>query len=256
MSGANIEIDAATLAAGLGHNNPPSALDRALDAIADLRDFANDHPVVIDHEQAKAANLQVSRGKAELKDLDAERRSKVDPLNAKVKTINADFKAVSEPLETTVEAIDALMKRFLREEEGRRQREAEEARRAAAEAERIAREAEAREREAIENAAAGDLDADRVGTTLEADAAFSRFEEANRVAARAERDTKVRVGGGLGRAASLRTVEELVITDASAAIAAMAGDIDLEDAIRTAARRFRKEWGELPPGISSQKVRA
>lgn len=242
--------------ATIGHNNPPSALALAVEAITDLRIFANDHPAITDHDGAKAANLQISRGKLILKDLDAERRSRVDPLNVEVKAINAEVKTVSDPLEKTVAAIEAPLKAFLRAEEERRLREAEEVRRAAAEAERIAREAEAREREAIENAAAGDLDADRIGATLEADAAFSRFEHANRAAARADRDTKVRVGGGLGRAASLRTVEELVITDAAAAIAAMSGDVDLEDAIRTAARRFRKEWGELPPGISSQKVRA
>jgi hypothetical protein len=241
--------------AAIGHNNPPSALARAAQAITDLRSFANDHPGVTDHEQAKAANLQISRGKAALKELDAERRSKVDPLNAEVKTINGEFKAVSEPLEKTVEAIEAPLKTFIRAEEERRRREAEEARRRAEEAERIAREAEAREREAIENAAAGDLDADRVGATLEADAAFSRFEQANRAAARSDRDTKVKVGGGLGRAASLRTVEELVITDAAAAVTAMTGDVDLASAVITAARRFRKDWGELPPGISSQKVR-
>lgn len=242
--------------ATIGHNNPPSALERARDAAAELRGFANDHPVVTDHEQAKAATLQIDRGKAALKELDAERRSKVDPLNAEVKAINAEFKTASEPLEKTVEVITDARRKYLLEEEARREREAAEARRIAAEAERLAREAEAREREAIENAAAGDLDADRIGATLEADAAFSRFEQARRAAARADRDTNVRVGGGLGRAASLRTGEELVLTDAAAAVTAMAGDIDLEDAIRTAARRFRKEWGELPPGISSQKVRA
>ena len=241
--------------ATIGHNNPPSALARAAEAITDLRSFANDHPVVTDHDQAKAANLQISRGKAALKELDAERRSKVDPLNAQVKEINGEFKAVSEPLEKTVDAIEVPLKRFIRDEEDRKRREAEEARRLAEEAERIARDAEAREREAIENAAAGDLDADLVGSTLEADAAFSRFEHANRAAVRADRDTKVRVGGGLGRAASLRTVEELVITDAAAAVTAMTGDADLAGAIITAARSFRKEWGELPPGISSQKVR-
>ena len=241
--------------AAIGHNNPPSALDRAAETITDLRSFANDHPAITDYDTAKAANLQISRGKAVLKDLDAERRSKVDPLNAEVKTINGESKTVADPLEKTVAAIEAALKAFLRAEEERRGREAEEARRTAAEAERIAREAEAREREAIESAAAGDLDADRIGATLEADAAFSRFERATRDAVRADRDTKVRVGGGLGRAASLRTVEELIITDAAAAVAAMAGDADLEDAIRTAARRFRKEWGELPPGVSSQKVR-
>lgn len=242
--------------ATMGHNNPPSALARAADTITDLHSFAKDHPAIIDHDGAKAANLQISRGKAALKELDAERRSRVDPLNAEVKAINAEVKTVSDPLEKTVTAIEAPLKAFLREEEERRLREAEEARRAAAEAERIAREAEARERESIENAAAGDLDADRIGATLEADAAFSLFEQANRAAARADRDTKVRVGGGLGRAASLRTGEELVITDAGAAVAAMAGDVDLEDAIRTAARRFRREWRELPPGIIANKVRA
>lgn len=238
-----------------GHNNPPSALDLARTAIDDLRAFANDNPVVTTHDQAKAANLQISRGKASLKELDAERRSKVDPLNAEVKTINGVFKEVSDPLDKTVAAIEAPLKAFLRAEEDRRIREAEEARRKAAEAERAAREAEAREREALENAAGGDLDADRVGATLEADAAFSRFEQANREAARAVRDTKVKVGGGLGRAASLRTAEELVITDVAAAVSAMAGDLDLEEAIRTAARRFRKEWGELPPGVTANKVR-
>lgn len=241
--------------AKIGHNAPPSALDTAKDTLADLTRYGDETPVCADHEKASEIKLMIDRGKAAMKEADGERDSKVRPLNEQVKATNAEYKAVSAPLETVVKALESRVRDFLRREEEKRIREAEEARRAAAEAERIAREAEAKEREAIENAAAGDIDAGAVSATLEADVAFAEYEKASRFAVVAERDQKVKVGGGFGRAMSLRTVEELAITDASAAVVAMRGDEELDEAIKTAARRHRKSWGELPPGVIANKVR-
>jgi len=241
--------------AKIGGNNPPSALDTARDTLSDLVKYGDETPVCQTHEKAGEIKLMVDRGKLALKEADAERDGKVRPLNESVKATNAEYKTVSAPLETAVKALEGKIKDFLRREEDERRRKAEEARRAAEEAERLAREAEAREREAAENAAAGDIDAAPITATLEADAAFSEYEKASRIAAIAERDAKVKVAGGFGKAMSLRTVERLVITDISAAAKAMADDADLLGAIETAARRYRKTWGDLPAGIEARQER-
>jgi hypothetical protein len=239
----------------IGHNNPPSQIDAAKSTLADLILFAKENPAVTGEENARAANLQVSRGKLVLKDLDGERDARVRPLNQVVKEINAEYKAASGPLATAVEAIEKTLKDYLREEERKRAKEAEEKRRAAEEARLAAIRAEEKEREALADAAVGDLDASRVEATIEADAAFSRFERAQRDADRADRDKVARAGGGFGRAASLRTVERLDIVDIATAAVALASDAEFLDAIRSAARRFRKDWGSLPAGVVSVQER-
>lgn len=83
--------------------------------------------------------------KTKIKEIETERRRRVDPLNATVKIINADFKAITDQLEMVLKVIEAPMLNFKREEE-RIRREAEEA--ARKERERI--ELEARERAAEE----------------------------------------------------------------------------------------------------------
>jgi hypothetical protein len=225
---------------------PKTAIELAAEAVADLAAWANDNPTVSNAEQAKAAELQVKRGTEALRVLEAERDGKVSPLNEKVKLINGAYKAAKAPLDIAVETIDGPRKAWLRAEEDRRIKAAEAARAAKAEAERIAREAEARERAAIEDAAAGVAEANVVDMTVHADQSFNDFERASRFAARAERDSKVK---------GLRTTEVLEVKNIAAASAAMADDLDLIEAIKTAARRYRKTWGDLPPGVISHQER-
>ena len=136
------------------------------------------------------------------------------------------------------------------------QREAaERAARIAAEAEKAAREAEARESEALENAAVGEVGVDVVQVTYEADQAFDDYERKSRFAARAERDAKVKIGGGFGRTAALREKETLVVEDAVTALAAVGLTDKISEALLSAARDYRKRYDALPPGIGASYER-
>ena len=251
-----------TAIATAGHNNPPSPIDFASDTARTLSEWMKDHPVIETEEQARAAKLLCDRAKNSAAEVEAERDRKVRPLNEEVVEINGTYKAIhnTDPkkpgsLDRVHNELKARISAFLRAEEERRQREAEEARRKQEEAERLAREAEEREREALANAAAGELDVDVATVTAEADTKFAGFQQASRFAARAERDTKVKIGGGFGNAMSLRTAETLVLSDWTAALIAIGITEKIETAILSAARDYRKTNGKLPAGVTSVKDR-
>lgn len=248
--------------AHIGGNNPPEALALAEPIIADLRQFLKDFPVIADEDEARKAKLVLDRVVSLLKSVEEERKSKVDPLNGQVRQINQDYHHFhnTDPnrpglWDRSVAALRARLNIFMREEERKRIAYAEAAKRAMEEAERLAREAEAREREAAETAAAGVCDVDIAQATEDADTAFSQFKRTVRIAERAERDTKVRIGGGLGKVSTLRTKETLTVSDWKAAIDEMSDDDGeipavISDAILTAARAYRKVCNQLPAGIS------
>lgn len=248
--------------ASFGHNQPPSAIELAGLTVEALSDFMKEHPVIQTEDEAREAKPLLDRAKLALEEIEAERDAKVRPLNNKVAEINAEYKAVHNTdakkpgtFDRIVVELKARIAAFMLKEEQRRIREAEEAANKAAEAERIAREAEAREQEAKENAAAGELDVDVVVATQDADASFADYERASRFADRAERDTKVKIGGGFGRTASLRTVETLHLDSYNLAIKAIGPHAKIEEAILSAARDYRKTHGCLPDGVSATTER-
>lgn len=245
-----------------GHNNSPSPIDLAGETIGAVSDWMKDNPVIQSEEQAKEAKLLVDRAKAALEEVEAERNRLVRPLNEQVDAINGKFKALhntDKKRPGTYDRIFAELKAriaaFLVAEEEKRQKAAAEAAAKLAEAERIAREAEAKEQEAIENAKAGELDVDVAAVTAEADDAFAEYQRESRFAARAERDTKVKVGGGFGRAATLRTVETLHLDSYNLALRAIGPQPKIEEAILSCAREYRKSHGRLPDGVSATTER-
>lgn len=249
-------------AAQPGHNNPPSPIDLAKVTIDAMSEWMKDNPVIETGEQAKEAKLLCDRAKVSLDEIEDERNKLVRPLNEQVDAINGKYKALhnsDKKRPGTYDRIFAELKArvaaFLVAEEDRRRKEAEEAAAKAAEAERVAREAEAKEKEALENAAAGELDVDVVAVTTEADEAFGEYERQSRFAARAERDTKVKLGGGFGRSASLRTVETLHLDSYNLALKAIGPHPKVEEAILSAAREYRKTHGRLPEGVSATTER-
>lgn len=246
----------------VGHNAPPSAIELTEATITALSDWMKDNPVIETEEQAREAKLLCDRAKAGLDEIESERDKIVRPLNEQVAAINAKYKALhnTDPkkpgtFNRIFIELKARVTAFLLKEEQRRIREAEEAAARAAEAERIAREADEKDRLAKENAAAGELDIDVAEVTKEADTAFSEFEKASRFADRAERDTKVKLGGGFGRAASLRTVETLHLDSYNLALKSIGPHPKIEEAILLAAREYRKTHGALPPGVSATQER-
>ncbi|MBN8968958.1 MAG: hypothetical protein J0G95_10910 [Rhizobiales bacterium] len=246
----------------VGHNAPPSTIELTEATITALSDWMKDNPVIETEEQAREAKLLCDRAKVGLDEIEAERDKSVRPLNEQVAAINAKYKALHNTDQKKPGTFDrifielkARVTAFLLKEEQRRIREAEEAAARAAEAERIAREADERDRLAKENAAAGELDIDVAEVTKEADTAFAEFEKASRFADRAERDTKVKLGGGFGRASSLRTVETLHLDSYNLALKAIGPHPKIEEAILFAAREYRKARGALPPGVSTTQER-
>jgi len=246
----------------IGGNNPPSAIALAEPTIEALRQHLKDFPVVADEDEARASKLVLDRCVLALKAIEEERKTKVDPLNAQVKAINTDYHKwhnadANRPglWDKAVIVLRVRLNIFMREEESKREAVRVAALAAAAEAERLAREAEAREKEAAETAAAGVCDVDIAAATEEADSAFSDFQRASRFAQRADRNAKVRVGGGLGKVSTLRSKEILSVTDWKAAIDEMRDDDGeipavIADAILTAARAYCKAFERLPAGIS------
>lgn len=111
-----------------------------------VSDSATSKPLADDVDEGKAAEL-VSRGVIALKELDALRRSHVDPLNAEVKAINGLFKLVTDPCEALVlkgGSLERLILAYRAEKQARIAREEAEARRKQEEAARKEAEALAR----------------------------------------------------------------------------------------------------------------
>lgn len=233
----------------IGHNSPPDMAATAADVTQSINDWLKEHPVVQTEEEAREAKVQIDRGKLCVKDLEAERDKKVRPLNEQVKEINAYYKGPKSLLEEVTGHVSLRLSGFLRAEEERRAEEAEKARRAAEEAEHAARLAEQIEQERIDSARSGELGVDVAEASRAADGAFKEYERASRFAARAERDTKAKIAGGLSRAASLKNVETLEVIDPLKAFCDLWPTDDLNEALLKSARAHRKVTGELPPGI-------
>lgn len=254
---------------GIGGNRPPipiatpSLFEGARKVIAALSAFLRDHPVITNAEQARAAKAIKDGADRNLADLEAERDAQVRPLNEQVAVINARYKSFHNTdskrpgsADKVINELKARMLVYVRAEEARRAKIAEEAARVAAAAEAKARAAEADEKVAIEDAAAGVCDIDIGGTIEQADQAFSEFLRADRAADRAARETHVKIGGGMAKSLALRTHEVLSVADWKAAIEDIGLTPPLTEAILTAARAYRKANGELPDGISSAQERS
>jgi hypothetical protein len=244
-------------------NNPPSPIEFAQSVIDELATFMANHPVIQSEDEARQAKVYIDRAVAALAEIEIERVRMVAPLNEQVAKINADHKHYHNQDKSKPGLFDkvlALLKQrvqaFMMIEEARRKREAEEAKKAAEEAEKLAREAEAREKEALENAAVGEIGVDVVALTEEADAAFTGFQAASRFAVRAEKETKVKIGGGFGKSLSIRNKEVLIVKDWRQAIVSVGLTDGIRDAILTAARNYRSEYHELPAGIESTQERS
>lgn len=248
--------------APIGDNNPPSVIEFAGQSIHAISEWMKENPVIETEDQARDAKPLIDRAKAALDEMEDERDGKVRPLNEQVAEINAKYKALhnADPKKPGVYdkifgELKARFAAFLRAEETKRQAAAEAARKAAEEAERIAREAEAREAEALQSAAQGELGVDVAVVTDEADEAFADYQRQSRFAARAERDSKVKIGGGFGQAVSLRTKETLHLDSYNKAITAIGPHEKIKEAILSAAREYRKQHGRLPDGVRAETER-
>lgn len=249
---------------GPNHNSPPSPIDYAKEVIGELSGWMSGCPVVQTEEDSRQAKLLLDRAKAALEDVERERDGKVRPLNDEVAKINSIYKAAHNidpkkpgAFDKIVLALKQRVHAYLLVEEAKRRRVADEKRAAADAAREAALEAERLEREAAENAAVGEVGIDIATVTAAADDAFSTAKATEREAARAERDAdKVRLAGGFGKSLSIRNVEVLEVEDWRQAIDAVGLTDHIRNAILTAARNFRIEYGELPKGVISSSKRS
>lgn len=238
---------------GIGHNQPDMT-ERVAEVTSDINRWLTDHPVIETEEMAREAKLMADRGKLGAKDLDDERVTKVAPLNMEVQKINDLYRKPRDILKKVTDEVLRRLTDFLAKEEAKRIKAAEEARRKAEEAERIAREAEHRERDAIADTEVGAI-VDVAEAVSTADEAFAEYQKQQRAANLAEREAKVKVGGGFTRSLSLRNKETLTVVDAVSAINAIGLTPDIETAILKGARAYRTIHQELPPGINSKTER-
>ena len=230
-------------------NQPPGPLDYAKEAMRELSAWLVENPV-IEAGGVKPGGAWVERARGALAEMEAERTTKVGPLNAELAKINSAYRIVREPLEKVLKELRRRLSDYANAIEAARIAEANRLAADRAEAERIAREAEAREADAK---AAVDVGAcEDVGDAIiEADAAFKDFAKADRAAAIAAKNVPVRIGSAMGnRALSMRTVEVFTITDVHAAIEAMGVTPDIEQAVIKCARAFYKAHNDVPPGIN------
>ena len=240
----------------VGANNPPGPIDSAREAMDELSAWLKEHPVIQSHPEAKEGGGWVERTRIALGTMEDERKAKVDPINAKLTAINGAYRVVREPLEKTLKELRRRLTDFASAEEAKRIAELQRLADERNEAERLAREAEAREQDAIACADVGEC-ADVGGAINEADAAFKDFEKAAKAEAIASKNVPVRLGSVMGgRSQSMRTVEVLVIEDATKAIKAIGLTEKIQQAILSSARDFKKEYGELPAGIGTTSERS
>lgn len=242
-------------------NKPPSLIELARETYRNLSAWLRETPVITSHEEAKAGGAWIETIGIALDELDAERKLKVDPLNAEVKTINDRYRPVREAFETKDKRglLDELRRRmtaYAVAEERRKAEEAERLRQEAEAAKKAAIEAEWAEEDAKAEADLGICDAP-VGEAIEAaDAAFKDFQLADRQALRAERAIPTRIASSYGgRALTMRNKETLILDDAYAALKAIGVTEKIEAAILAAARDYRKLNGALPDGVRSEKER-
>jgi hypothetical protein len=233
------------------HNNPPGPIQCAHEAMIELSAFLKEHPVVSTSEEAKLGAGFIERTRVALSDMETERSTKVAPLNAELSKINATYRVVREPLESAMKRLRSILTAFASAEEQKRIAEANRLRADAEAAEAAARAAEAREQDEIARADVGEC-TDVGAAIADADCAFREFQKADKARAIAERNVPVRLGSIMGnRALSMRTVEVLKVTDVHAAIKAMGVTPEIEQAILSAARKHRKAFEELPPGVTA-----
>ena len=233
---------------GIGHNQAPSILEFCAETTADLGKWLEDHPVIQTEDDARAAKLLIDRATSTIADAEAERDKQVRPLNEQVKAINERYKTPRETLRRVADLLKERIAAFIKAEKERREQEAEDKRQLAEAAEARARESERIEREAREDANSGAV-VDVATATLTSDRDFAEYQSASREAARAEKDTHVKIGGGYRKALSLRTKEVLVLHNWQKAIDEMGLSEALIESILKEARAFRKANGHLPEGV-------
>jgi hypothetical protein len=234
-------------------DNQPSRIDFAVEAYDELRTYLKSHPVVMSQDDAQAGAAVNERTLVALNEARAERETKTRPFRDRLNAIFDAYALVKDKgtLETARGELRKRLTKYANDIEAKRIAEVERLRKEAEEAERIAREAEAAEREAIDDAEQG-VESDVGEAIQQADQAFTDFRRADKTAAIAAKNVPVRFKSVLGgNSRGMRTVEVLVIEDVAKVIRILGMTDKIRDAILSSARDYRREYDELPAGITA-----
>lgn len=239
----------------IGHNKPPSHIEFAAELAATLSEWLRLNPLVQEEDMARDGKVLHDRTVILLKEIEDERDKQVRPLNEQVKSINERYRGPRNVLEKILGELRERLDGYRRQEEKRREAIAEAARQAAEKARIDAIGAEKTESEAREDASLG-VETDIGAAVAAADDAFASYRRMERAANRAERDSRVRLGGGFGPALVARSKETLSVKNPIAAVKQIGWTEKLLEALLSEARAYRKEYGKLPEGIESTKERS
>jgi len=237
----------------IGHNNPPSRIEYAVEAYDELRTYLKSHPVITSQAEAQAGSACNERTLVALNEARAERETKTRPFRDRLNAIFDAYALVKDKgtLETARTELRKRLTKYASDIEAKRIAEVERLRAEAEEAERLARQADAVRLEAIDDAQQG-VESDVGGAIEHADATFSDFRRADKQAAIAAKNVPLRFSSVMGgKTQSMRTVEVLVIDDIAKAIKVLGITDKIRDAILSSAREFRKEFDQLPDGIKA-----
>ncbi len=236
----------------VGHNNPPEVLELAETVISDISMVMADIPVVEDEKTAREMKTGIDRAKLCIRDLDAELADKVKPLLAAEEGFRGQYRPKKAMLNSLLDEMLDRVQIFVKAEQRRREQaaallvaQAHEARRKAEEAERI-------ELEQLDNASKGEIGINVAEVIGDADEAYEAYEKAERQAQIAEKDSRVKIGGGFSRAIGMRKKETLHIFNIFKAIDSLGITNDIEIAVLKSARAYRTIHGALPDGIVSE----
>ncbi len=235
----------------IGHNNPPEAIELASGVISSISAFMADNPVVENEESARATKLQIDRAKLCIKDIEAELEGKSKPLRDRLEIIRGTYRGSRRMLGDLLDEMLIRVQSFVKREEHHREQLALIAAARAAEAKQAALEAERLERERLDDAASGEIGVNIAEAMANADQAFEDYQRAERQAIRAQKETHVKIGGGLSRAIGLRKVETLILVNIDKAILDLGVTPDINEAVLKSARAFRKLHNRQPEGVTS-----
>ncbi len=240
----------------IGANHPPGAIELAKPTITELGQFLSDHPVIVNDDEARAAHEIKDRADRALKGVENERDGKTRPLNEQVKTLNLEYhhwhntdKKRPGLWDAQVAELMIRLDVYARKLKAAQDAARKAAREAAEAAARKAQEAEEAAWRARDEAEAGVCDVDIAGAIEEAKTASDAAFRTGRIAARADK-AKVRIGGAIGKVLSFKNKEVLAVGDWQAAIEEMGMTDGIAEAILTAARNYKRAFGDYPAGIT------
>lgn len=225
----------------IGGNNPPSAIESALEIVSAASAWTKAVPEIFDAETAKEAGDHVTKLRAAKASLASALKVDLAPHEEQIAGVKALYKDPSDQVQTLGAQILSMSSAWLQKERARiaaeKAAQEAEARRLREEAERARREAEEAARDSVADAAAAE---DAAARAAEASAANRTAREAERVAYKKPEAAAIK-GDTAKRAMTLRVYWSAVVTDEAAAIEAYRDHPTVRKATLDAALRVANE---------------